>query len=131
MAAANVAMFDSMKNYMIKSFASGAGGVFNATSLINALFNGISGPTGTVANATLNAVNLNNFGSTNNYAASLIPNINVFQNVKKINNSYTSTVELGYKGLLLHKLSVQVDAYWTRITNYVSARHSCLCRGYV
>ena len=118
--AGNVPMFDSLKNYMIKSFASGAGGVANATAIINTLFNGISGPNGTVANATLNAVNLNNFSSTNNYAASLISNPN-FQNLKKINNSYTSTLELGYKGLLFHKLSVQVDAYWTRITNYVSA----------
>lgn len=119
--AGNVVSFDSLKQFMIRSFAAAAGGMANATTLINALFNGISGPTGSVANATLNAVNLNNFSSTNNYAASLYQNVNVFQNVKKINNSYTSTVELGYKGLLGHRLSVQIDGYWNRVTNYVSA----------
>ena len=121
-AAANVAEFDDIKNYMINTFTKAlSNNSALATSLINQLFTGISGPTGTVANATYNAINLNNFGSTNNYQTSLIPNPTAIQNLKKINNQYTQTVELGYKGFLFHKLSIQLDAYWTRINNYVGA----------
>ena len=90
-------------------------------SLIKTIFNGIYGPTGTVANASLQAVNLNNFGSTNNLPQSIIPNPTNIQNVGRINNQYTNTLELGYKALLARRLSVQLDGYWTRITNYVTA----------
>ena len=119
--AANVSQFDSLKNFMIKTFAPSAGGVGNATILINALFDSISGPNGSVANASRQALNLNNYGSTNNYQTSLIQNPTAVKNLKKINNQYTQTLELGYKGFLFHKLNVQFDAYWTRINNYVSA----------
>jgi len=120
-AAANVAQLDSIMNYMINGFTKELGSRLQATSIVNAIFQGISGPTGTVATAGHVAINLNNFGSTNNYAASIISNPNAIQNLKKINNQYTQTLELGYKGFLFRKLSVQVDAYWTRISNYVSA----------
>lgn len=31
------------------------------------------------------------------------------------------TIELGYKGVIASKLSIQLDAYWTRVSNYVTA----------
>jgi iron complex outermembrane receptor protein len=119
--AANVAQFDSIMNFIIKQLAPSAGGTANATTIIHAVFNGIYGPNGTVDTASHNALNLNNYGSTNNYKTSLITNPTAIQNLKKINNQYTQTLELGYKGFLFHKLSIQVDAFWTRISNYVSA----------
>ena len=120
---ANASQFDSIMNYMIKTFASALGNnTLLAQSLIQGLFNGISGPNGTVATAGHVALDLNNFGSTGNYATSVIKNPTAYvQNLKKLNNQYTQTLELGYKGFLFHKMNVQVDAYWTRISNYVSA----------
>jgi len=117
----NAAMFDSILNYLINGFAKASGNYLASQSLVNGIFAGIAGPTGTVANAGHLGINLNNFSSTNNYQTSLIPNPTAIQNVKKVNNQYTQTLELGYKGFLFRKLNIQVDAYWTRINNYVSA----------
>ncbi|MDB5281836.1 MAG: TonB-dependent receptor [Bacteroidota bacterium] len=119
--AANVSSMDSLMKFMTGTFNKNLNNYSVAQSLVNAIFQGISGQNGTVANADHVALNLNNFGSTNNYQSSIISNPTDIKNLKKINNQYTQTLELGYKGLLFHKLSIQVDAYWTRITNYVSA----------
>ena len=122
--AGNVAQFDSILSYLSHKLAASSGGsvsVATATGLINAVFAGIAGPGGTVDTASRRALNLNNFGGTNNYQTSLIANPTAVQNLKRINNQYTQTLELGYKGFLFRKLSVQIDAYWTRINNYVSA----------
>ncbi len=122
--AASVAQFDSVQNYLAKVFASQPGITYQeAQSLLKNVFNGIGGANGTVASATYKALNLNTFGSTGDYGQSTIPNSVAasVSNLKKINNQYTQTMELGYKGFLFHKLNIQVDAYWTRINNYVSA----------
>ncbi len=107
---ANARMFDSLTHYLSKAIPQG---------LLSALFDGISGPGGTVANASHQLVNYANFATTGNLPGSM-QNINQFQNLKRINNQYTQTTEIGYKGLLFHKLALQIDGYWTHISNYVS-----------
>jgi iron complex outermembrane receptor protein len=120
----NAKMFDYLAAYLVNNFAKNLGGnVVLAQSLVNQIFNGIKGSSGTVANATQISVDYANFATTKDLASS-IQNVNNFQNLNKINNSFTQTLELGYKGLLFNKLSVQVDLYWTRISNYVSALRS-------
>ena len=121
--AGNVSQLDSIMNFMIKNFAGALGNnVSLATSIVrDGILDSIRGTTGTVSHASLVGLNLNTFGATNNYQASLIPDPTKVSNLKKINNQYTQTVELGYKGFLFRKLSIQVDGYWTRINNYVSA----------
>jgi len=88
-------------------------------AILPGLFQGITGTNGTVAQAKQVAINYVNFNETGNFPGSIV-NANSFQNLNKINNQYTQTVELGYKGLLFKKLSVDVNVYWTRVTNYVS-----------
>lgn len=119
----NASMFDSLQNYMKATFNGSLHNYAIANSLVNSLFKGIGTDTGTVKNATQMSVDYANFAQTKDLAAS-VQNINMFQNLKKINNSFTQTVELGYKGLLFNKLSIQVDGYWTRISDYVSALRS-------
>lgn len=92
-------------------------------SVLNSAFSGISNPGGTVDSASMIAIDFANFATTRNFAASKLDVAN-FSNLKRINNSYTSTLELGYKGLFFKKLSLTVDAYWSRISNYVSALQS-------
>jgi len=121
--ATNVAQFDSVMNFIANTLNT-SGHLNNpglAKQIVSGLFAGIAGPNGTVANASQVALNLNTFSGTNNYQQSLIANPTGITNLKKINNQYTQTVELGYKGFLFHKLSIQLDGYWTRISNYVSA----------
>ena len=112
-----------MINYLSQSFAKSPpfnGNVPYAKSIISQIFTGISGANGSVANASKLSVDYANFAQTGNLQSSL-QNASMFQNLKKINNQYTQTLELGYKGFLFHKLSLQVDGYWNRISNYVSA----------
>jgi iron complex outermembrane receptor protein len=120
--AANVPMLDSLKQYMVNLFSAKGSPLYGqnaiATALINELFNGISGPNGTVANATKMSINYANFAETGNLPSS-IQNVDMFHNLKKIDNQYTQTAEIGYKGLLFHKLSIEVDGYYTRLNNYV------------
>jgi iron complex outermembrane receptor protein len=116
----NTSGFDSLMNYMVKTFTGALGGnELIARSLVSAIFDGISG-NGTVTNADQLSVDYANFATTKNLGESK-QDVSSFKNLKKINNSVTQTLELGYKGLLFNKLSVQVDAYWTRQSNYVSA----------
>lgn len=117
--AGNVAYLDSLKGYLIKLFTPAAGGT-NAQNFVNSLFAGIAGPTGSVANAGHLSIDYANFAQTKDFKSS-IQNVEQFKDLKKINNEYTNTLELGYKGLLFGRLSLSVDAYWTRIENYVSA----------
>ncbi|MCS6934937.1 MAG: TonB-dependent receptor [Chitinophagales bacterium] len=119
----NVAMFDSLKNYLISNFAKATGNIFIATSLVNAILDGIAGPGGTVANAEQISIDYANFAQTKDLASS-IQDVKRFEDLKKINNSNTQTLELGYKGFLFNKLSLQTDIYWTRISNYVSPLRS-------
>ncbi len=120
----NSKMFGYLTNYLVNSFSKNLGGnVILAQSLVNQIFNGIKGNTGTVATADQLSVDYANFATTKDLAGS-IQDVNSFQNLKKIDNSFTQTLELGYKGLFFSKLSVQVDLYWTRISQYVSALRS-------
>lgn len=116
----NAQMFDSLKGYLVNSFNASLNNYAAAQSVVNAIFNGISGPTGSVDSAKQISVDYANLAQTKNLPGS-IQNVSNFQNLRKINNSFTQTVELGYKGLLFNKLSIQVDGYWTRISDYVSA----------
>ena len=87
------------------------------------MFNGIAGQGGTIDSAKMILLDYANFATTKDYGSS-IQDVSKFKNLKKINNSYTQTLELGYKGLIAGKLSIQVDGYWSRISNYVSALRS-------
>lgn len=42
------------------------------------------------------------------------------QNQESVKSTVTQTAEIGYKGLLMDKLSVGVDFYYTRINNFIS-----------
>lgn len=118
----NVEMFEQMFTY-IKEGLKAADPNTNPIlieSIFNNAFNGIRGNGGTVANADFVSIDYANFARTGQFNESK-QNVNQFQNLKKINNSTTQTLELGYKGLIAGKLSLQVDGYWTRISDYVSA----------
>lgn len=117
----NAKMFDFVTSYVAGTFAENLGGnTILAQSLVNQIFSGIKGGGGTVSQADQISVDYANFATTKDLASSL-QNADNFKNLQKINNSFTQTLELGYKGLIAGKLSLQVDAYWTRISNYVSA----------
>lgn len=120
----NAKMFDYLTGYLVSNFAANLGGnTILAQSLVNQIFSGIKGNAGTVANADQISVDYANFATTKDLNSSK-QNVGNFQNLNKINNSFTQTLELGYKGLLFNKLSVQLDLYWTRISNYVSSLRS-------
>ncbi len=120
----NAQAFDSLANYVTGIFANALGGNTSlAQSLVDGIFAGIKGPSGTVKDADQLSVDYANFATTKDLASS-IQNVANFRNLKKIDNSTTQTLELGYKGLIAGKLSIQLDAYWTRESNYVSALRS-------
>lgn len=119
----NVQAFDSFTTFLKNGFTQALGDSFVAGLLVNSLFNGIQGSTGTVANADHISVAYDKFAQQKELVGS-IQNVSNFKNLAKIGNSTTQTLELGYKGLIAGKLSIQVDAYWTRISNYVSALKS-------
>ncbi|MCX6199521.1 MAG: carboxypeptidase-like regulatory domain-containing protein [Bacteroidetes bacterium] len=118
----NVQAFDSFTTFLRKGFTDKVGS-FLADVLVNGIFAGIGGDTGTVANATHISVAYDKFAQQKELVGS-IQNTSSFKNLAKIGNSTTQTLELGYKGLIAGKLSLQIDAYWTRISNYVSALKS-------
>lgn len=118
----NVEMFEQMFTY-IKEGLKAADPNTNPIlieSIFNNTFNGIRGAGGTVETADFVSIDYANFARTGQYEESK-QNVSNFQNLKKINNSTTQTLELGYKGLIANRLSIQVDGYWTRISDYVSA----------
>lgn len=118
---ANAKMFDYLTNYLVQNFAANLGGnVVLAQSLVNSIFAGIKGAGGTVANADQFSVDYANLATTKDLEGSK-QNVASFEDLKRIDNSFTQTLELGYKGLLFNKLSLQLDLYWTRISQYVSA----------
>jgi iron complex outermembrane receptor protein len=120
----NAKMFDYLSGYLVNTFAENLGGnTILAQSLVNQIFSGIKGTGGSVENAEQLSVDYANFATTKDLSSS-IQNAGSFKNLNKINNSFTQTLELGYKGLLFNKLSVQLDLYWTRISNYVSSLRS-------
>lgn len=120
----NAPMFDSLMQYVTNTFSNALGGnIVLANSLVNLIFDGIKGSGGTVNNAEQISIDYANFAQTKDLASS-IQNVKNFENLKKINNSTTQTLELGYKGLLFNKLSLQADLFWTRTSNYVSALRS-------
>lgn len=116
----NSPMFDSVANYLRTNFGKALNNPILGASLVNLMFNGIQG-SGTVTNANQIAVDYANLAQRKSFDQ-ISPGS--FQNLKKINNSYTQTVELGYKGLIASKLSLTCDLYWTRISQYVSALKS-------
>lgn len=115
----NYQYFDSAVNLIANSLAkqSGTAPVL-VQAIINALFNGISGPNGLIQGANQQIID---------YAA-LAQNKQVipfkptdFKNLSRINNQTTQTLEVGYKGLFFGKLQVSADLYWTHEENYVGA----------
>jgi outer membrane receptor for ferrienterochelin and colicins len=117
----NAKMFDFLSGYVVETFSKNLGGnTILAQSLVNQIFANIKGGGGTVTNADQVSVDYANFATTKDLGESL-QNAGNFKDLNKINNSFTQTLELGYKGLIASKLSLQVDLYWTRISNYVSA----------
>lgn len=121
----NAENFNKMFTLIKNGFKAGLdpGNAALVEAVLNSAFNGISNPGGTIDNASMIAIDFANFATTRNFEGSKVE-VSSFQNLKRINNSYTSTLELGYKGLFFKKLSVTVDAYWSRISNYVSALSS-------
>jgi outer membrane receptor for ferrienterochelin and colicins len=120
----NAILFDSMFTFIKNGFKARPGvDPAQIESIFNGVFNGIAGPGGTIDSAKMISVDYANFATTKDFPSS-IQNVNNFKDLKKINNSFTQTLELGYKGLIAGKLSLQVDGYWTRISNYVSALKS-------
>ena len=119
----NAPTFDSLTRSVINTFAGALGGGSTseliATGLVNQVFSGIRGEGGSVENAEQISIDYANFATTKDLAGSK-QNVANFKDLARINNSYTQTLELGYKGLLFNKLSIQFDAYWTRISQYVS-----------
>ncbi len=122
-ASKNVALFDSVFTFIKDGFKARPGvDPSQIESVFNGVFSGIRGQGGTIDSAKMIALDYANFATTKDYEGSKQDVKKLFsQNLKKINNSYTQTLELGYKGVIGGKLSLQVDGYWTRITNYVSA----------
>lgn len=119
----NYVYLDKVLDYLSNEFAKATGqNVLAIKSFIKTgMFKGIATDTGTVQNADHIAIDYANFATTGDFEGSKQDVSRVFKDdLKKINNSTTQTLELGYKGLFFGKLSVQVDGYWTRIDNYVS-----------
>lgn len=117
----NEALFNDMFNFIKTGLKKQPGVDPNQIeSVFNAAFAGINTPGGTIDTAKMISIDFANYATTKNLPGS-IQNVANFKKLAKINNSFTQTLELGYKGLLFNKLSVQVDGYWTRVTNYVSA----------
>jgi iron complex outermembrane receptor protein len=117
----NAALFNQLFSFIKDGFKSRPGVDPNQIeSVLNAAFSGISGQGGTIDSAKFVSLNYANFATTKDFASSK-QDVNQFKNLNKINNSFTQTVELGYKGLLFNKLSIQSDFYWTRVSNYVSS----------
>ncbi len=116
----NTQMFDSITKYVKGIFVSSGQNPIVANSIVNNIFNGIQG-NGTVVSADQIAVDYANLAQKVSFDTL---SASSFQNLKRINNSFTQTLELGYKGLIASKLSVQLDLYWTRISQYVSALRS-------
>ncbi len=119
----NVQGFDSLMQYMFGRFVGAVNDPVIANGLVNSIFSGIKGPAGTVANADQMSIAYDIFATKKDLGAS-VQNVANFKNLKKINNSTTQTLELGYKGLIASKLSLSLDLYWTRISNYVSSLRS-------
>jgi iron complex outermembrane receptor protein len=119
----NVQAFDSFVTYLKNGFNAALNNPLIASLLVDRIFDSIQGPNGTVKNATHVSVAYDKLAQTKDFLGS-IQNVKDFKNLGKIGNSTTQTLELGYKGLIAGKLSISVDAYWTRISNYVSALKS-------
>lgn len=119
----NAPTFDSLMGYVYNLFIGAVGDPAIANGLVNSIFKDIKGPAGTVANADQISIAYDVLAQTKDLEKSK-QNVASFKNIGRINNSTTQTLELGYKGLIAGKLSIQLDAYWTRISNYVSALKS-------
>ncbi len=119
----NYQLFDTLLTFIKDGFKARPGVDPNQIeSIFDGVFSGIEGAGGSIDSAKMIAVDYANFATTKNLDASKQDVSKLFsQNLKKINNSYTQTLELGYKGVIAGRLSLQIDGYWTRITNYVSA----------
>jgi iron complex outermembrane receptor protein len=119
----NVALFDTLLTFIVDGFKARPGvDPVQVESIFAGVFNGIRGQGGTIDSAKMISLDYANFATTKEYEASKQNVSSLFsKNLNKINNSYTQTLELGYKGLIAGKLSLQLDGYWTRVTNYVSA----------
>ncbi len=119
----NYLLFDTMITFIKDGFKATPGADPNQIeSIFDGVFGGIEGPGGTIDSAKMIAIDYANFATTKGYETSKQDVSKLFaKNLNKINNQYTQTIELGYKGVIAGKLSLQLDGYWTRVTNYVSA----------
>lgn len=91
------------------------------TGIINSLLGGIAGDTGTiqgVGHLGVDLVEILSQEQTNPYAAEFDPTL--LSDPGGVESTITQTMELGYKGIIKDKLYLQVDAYYTKIQNYVS-----------
>ena len=115
----NYQYFDSAVTLIANSLAkqSGTPQVL-VQAIINALFNGISGPTGLIQGANQEVIDYAALAQTKQVVKFQPTD---FKNLSRINNQTTQTLELGYKGLLFGKLQFSADAYWTHQENYVGA----------
>ena len=115
----NYQYFDSAVNLIANSLAkqSGTAPVL-VQAIINALFNGISGPTGLIQGANQQVIDYAALAQSKQVVTFKPTD---FKNLSRINNQTTQTLELGYKGLFFGKLQVSADLYWTHEENYVGA----------
>jgi iron complex outermembrane receptor protein len=79
-------------------------------SLLNTLFAGIAGDTGTITNANHRNID---YLTKQDWTAG-------YSKVEKIKSTVTQTWELGYKGAIGKKAFITADVYYTRIKNFVS-----------
>lgn len=116
----NHIFFDDMSGII----AAGLGKIANlpsdlVTSVVNQLFTGITGDSGTIQNVdhvTVDYIKLLESGSISQSQW----DVSGFRNYAQVKNSVTQTMELGYKGILWDKVFFTADLYYTRVSDYVS-----------
>jgi outer membrane receptor for ferrienterochelin and colicins len=118
----NYQYFDSAVTLIANSLAKQSGTApILVHALINALFNGISGPSGLIQTANQEIIDYAALAQSKKVVKFQPTD---FKNLNRINNQTTQTLELGYKGLFFSKLQFSADLYWTHEENYVGALSS-------
>ncbi|NNF01974.1 MAG: TonB-dependent receptor, partial [Bacteroidia bacterium] len=122
----NPFFFQNLQNVMVSLFIEASGQEpFVVTGLVNSLFAGIGGDTGTIVNAGLTAFNfLNVLDDTTGNPSNILWNgngdVSSLDNLNKIESSITQTIEFGYKGVIADKLFLTADVFYTKISNFTS-----------
>ncbi len=111
---------DNSSNYIffdsLVAIIANIGGV--PIGFLNALLEGIKGPTGTINNVTNVFEDYVKLSESSDFQASAFDFKNL-KNTPGIQNQITQTWEIGYKGILFDKLFVTADFYYTRVSDYV------------